>query len=124
MNKFRYSTRQWETVYCRSPTPHPACTIVDGYQPNDNILTSDKFELSKDGVVAKVDVKEGDLLMVDEQVHSVHFASKTVSVLKSMKEKYKVFQPVVDYMNDYDDENAIKYEVSVVISRLLPQMYE
>lgn len=112
MNKYQFSVRHWETVYCRSPTTHPDCGNFDGYNPEARVITSENFEVKEGGLITKIDIQNGDLLMVDEQVHSMHFSANAVNIAETLEERFEAFGSLIDYMDEYEVNNGLKYEVS------------
>ena len=109
MSKYQFSTREWETVYCRSPVYHFACSTFDGIDPNKRMISSNKFEIIDEKLVSSVDIEKGDLLMMDEQVHSLHFTSSMMNVLESMS-RFDPISPVMEYLDEYKMKNSLKYE--------------
>jgi len=114
MNKYQYSSREWETVFCRSPSPHPECSVFDGFSPEMNIVTSDNLEVTEKGLITKIDIKEGDMIMVDEQVHALHFSSHVVTTAETLSRKFEAYKPVTDYINNFQMTNGVKYEVRTI----------
>merc|ERR1712071_408032 len=59
-------------------------------------------------------IQEGDLIMVDTQVDSIHFSSQAVQIVESMAQQYKTFASFIDYMKEFQVENGLKYETNEV----------
>ena len=114
MNKYQYSSRDWESVFCRSPTLHPECMTFDGFNPEMNVVKSENLEVTDEGLIAKVDIKEGDLIMVDEQVHALHFSSHVVAASETLSSKFEAYNSVTDYIHEFQFTSGLKYEVSLL----------
>lgn len=102
MSRYHGQSRAWETVFCRDTTiVHPECQSLAGFDSNENMISSTKFEVTPDGtLVANVDIQEGDLVMTDQQVENVHIPSCAMDIVDEM-EGFGFTNPVSTFRDEY-----------------------
>lgn len=123
MASYQVPGRAWQYVFCRQePTPEECFRRelgIDLETPNAPISS---FEVKKSGVgekagrgvFAKVDIKEGSYIGLEEAVHPVIFPPKTFDIMQSIHDTFGT-DSLMEYANGYGFHTSIQGTQSATV---------
>jgi len=111
VQSYQYPHRVFQGVFCRAEPKPDSCYYLDSEEEKENLVSMSDLEVkmssaseeSGRGIYAKIDIKEGSFIGMQNSPENLYFAPSTVKGMNSVFEhdKGSVVEEVLDYMDGY-----------------------